>query len=344
MIKSIISISSVIFCLTLSYFTTNKDIQQTWGKDTPVREVLKNLGVSIPDHGVPNPTAEQIQMGKDLMLNGITSGGQLSSKKLVSKHFVCTHCHNMVQEDPDFKVADPEARLTYAMNKNLPFLQGTTMYGAVNRKSWYNDDYIKKYGSLVEAASGDLRESIQLCAVECSQGRKLTDWELDAVVAYLWSLELKLGDLNLTQADYQRLIAAGDGTDKEKKATADWLEKQYFVASPATFGNSWESREKCKDLKGDPKRGKAIYHLSCQHCHADDALLTNFPLDNSKMTFKLLKRHAKKWDSHYSIYYISRTGTKPMMGYKPYMPHYTMERMSDQQLADLQAFIQEETN
>ena len=42
-----------------------------------------------------------------------------------------------------------------------------------------------------------------------------------------------------------------------------------------------------------------------------------------------------------SIYHVNRYGTKPMGGKKAYMPHYTLEKMSNQQLEDLRAYILE---
>ena len=64
----------------------------------------------------------------------------------ISKYYVCTTCHNLEIEDPDLRVSDPETRLTFAKENDLPFLQGSTFKGIVNRESWYNDDYVKKYG------------------------------------------------------------------------------------------------------------------------------------------------------------------------------------------------------
>ena len=38
------------------------------------------------------------------------------------------------------------------------------MYGTVNKVSWYNGDYFKKYGALVKPANQSLKEAIHLCA------------------------------------------------------------------------------------------------------------------------------------------------------------------------------------
>ena len=110
---------------------------------------------------------ELIRMGEELVKEGRTMGPDGKRTKYISKHYVCTTCHNIEIEDPDLKINDPQARLEYAVQHNLPSLQGTTFKGIVNRESWYNDDYVKKYGDeKIEIAHENLREAIQLCAID----------------------------------------------------------------------------------------------------------------------------------------------------------------------------------
>ena len=167
--------------------------------EMPVAEVLKKLGDKSPNQPNTGLKGVSAENGKKLFLEGISTNPSGKKSKKQSKHFVCTSCHNTVQEDPNLSVSDPQARLEYANEKGIPFLQGTTMYGAVNRTSFYNGDYYKKYGSLMEKARNDIREAIQLCAVECAQGRSLKHWEIESILAYLWTLELKMEDLNLAE-------------------------------------------------------------------------------------------------------------------------------------------------
>jgi hypothetical protein len=142
--------------------------------ETSVEDVLVELGARpmphVADVTIPGVSVE---IGAQIVLSGITSyiDGKKTSKQ--SKHFVCTSCHNVQREDPDLAQADPQARLEYGAEHGIPFLPGTTLYGAVNRSTFYNGDYEKKYGDLVKPARNDLREAIQLCAIECSQGRLL---------------------------------------------------------------------------------------------------------------------------------------------------------------------------
>ncbi len=305
-----------------------------------VSQVLEKLGdasLAKPDFSMKGVSAER---GADLFLRGITvspSGGKTSRQ---SKHFVCTSCHNIVREDPDLSVSDPQAKLLYAQKNNLPFLQGTAMYGAVNRTSFYNQDYFKKYGKLVYPAQHNIREAIQLCAIECSQGRRVKDWEIESILAYLWTIDLKLNDLNLSSketAQIESALSSGQGKDEAIKV----IKSHYLAGSPATFTLPPDDWKKGYGLTGNAENGKLIYNLSCKHCH-EDKKYSYFLLDDSRLTFKHLNKHLPNF-SRYSIYQVGRWGTPPMNGKRAYMPQYTAEKMSNQQMEDLRAYIEEKS-
>ena len=309
--------------------------------EMPVAEVLKQLGdksiTHQPNMGLKGVSAEN---GKKLFLEGISKNANGKKSKKQSKHFVCTSCHNIVQEDPNLSVSDPQARLEYAQEKNIPFLQGTTMYGAVNRTSFYNGDYYKKYGDLVDKARNDIREAIQLCAVECAQGRPLKHWEIESVLAYLWTLEMKMEDLDLAAVDFQTIKTAVDnGTNQA--AAISLLKSKYLQSSPATFIAPPDDRKAgAPNLTGNPDNGKLVYDLSCKHCHEGERY-SFFKLDDSQLSLSHLNKHFSKY-SRYSTYQVSRWGTSPVPGKKAYMPQYTKERMSIQQLEDLRAYVRQE--
>jgi len=159
----------------------------------PAKEVLEELGA---DYSAKKPNMSisgvSVEAGRSIIEDGFapTPGGGKTGQQ--SKHFVCTSCHNTQREDPELTVSDPAARLAYTSDRDLPFLQGTTLFGAVNRDNYYNGDYYKKYGDLVDAARNDVRGAIQLCAVECAQGRSLDEWEVESILAYMWSKELQM--------------------------------------------------------------------------------------------------------------------------------------------------------
>lgn len=306
--------------------------------EAKLAETLVQLGDAPqphqPDLSLPGVSAER---GRELVHTGITAkpnGGKTGKQ---SKHFVCTSCHNMEREDPDLRVSDPQARLHYVKDQGLPFLQGTTLYGAVNRNSFYNGFYEEKYGELVTPARNDLREAIQLCAIECSQGRLLEAWELESVLAYLWTIDLTLADLNLEPEQYEMLNAALQGQQDAKAAVA-LLKSYYLPGSPATFAYPPDDRRQGYTAQGDPANGQLIYELSCLHCH-EHGRYAFFRMDNSRETFRYLQKHIPRY-TRYSLYQVSRWGTSPVPGKETYMPNYTQEKLSDQQMEDVRAYIE----
>ncbi len=309
-----------------------------WTESTPVYQVLRYLGEPQAKHELHiNP--QTVRMGREIVHQGYTTDARGKRTRYVSKYYVCTSCHNIEREDPDLRVSDPETRLPYVKEKGIPFLQGTTFRGIVNRETWYNDDYVKKYGKeAIGKAHEDLREAIQLCAIQCSQGRYMAPWEIDAVLAYFWTLQWTLGDLELSAEDYQKLEQEA-GQKASHKALRQWLKTFYLQKSPAHFFDApYDKRKGYEGLKGRPAAGKDIYELSCLYCHKDGGV-SHYILDNSKLSFKHLKSKIEK-DSHMSLYQIIPYGTYAIPGHKPYMPHYPLERMSKQQVEDLRAYVE----
>ena len=313
----------IAFCAFIGFsFSTNKANDN---EQMTVIDILEKKGLDYsskrPDFNIKGVSAE---VGESIFHDGFSSkpNGGKSSKQ--SKHFVCTSCHNVEREDPDLTSFDPQARLIYTNEKGLPFLQGTTMYGAVNRATYYNGDYYKKYGDLVDAARNDIRNAIQLCATECAQGRELKDWELESILAYLWTLEFKLEDLGLDEKTAEELGVEG-------------IQSKYLQGSPATFIPPPDDRKNGSGLIGDPGNGKLIYDNSCLHCHYRGRY-SFLHLDSTKMDFIHLRKTMPKYGRH-SIYQVIRWGVPSKSGKPSYMPQYTAEKMSEQQLADLRAYI-----
>lgn len=331
-----------ILFFSITSFQEKEDTAFEWNENDSVYKVLFDLGEPKPKHYI-EPTAEQIKKGEEIVTLGFTTDSKGRKTTPVSKYYFCTSCHNLQREDPVLYESNAEARLPYVKEHNIPFLQGTTFWGITNRESWYNDDYVRKYGDeKISIANKDLRESIQLCAIECSQGRHMTDWEIDAVLAYYWSLELKMSDLDLAEKDWQKLQKDGNNS-ATRTATIGWLKSKYATKSPAHFYDSPKSKTNGYEgtKPGDPAVGKDIYELSCVYCHQADKGVSHYILDNSKMSFQHLKNKMFK-NSHMSIYQIIPYGTYAIPGHRPYMPHYSVERMTKQQVEDLRAYILQE--
>jgi mono/diheme cytochrome c family protein len=336
--KKTLVLLTILLPIFLLSFQQGKEKKQ-WNKDTPLQQVLLDLGEPKSKHYI-QPTTEQIKKGEELVTKGWTTTPDGDKGKPVSKHYLCTTCHNIQREDPNLRIADPEARLPYVKEKNIPFVQGSTFWGIVNRETWYNDDYVKKYGDWkIERAHNDLRESIQLCAVECSQGRPMEEWEIEAVLAYYWTLDYKMKDLDLTDADWKKLREESQ-SEANAQALRTWLKTFYLQKSPATFYDAPPSKFDGYEGKiGRAEVGKDLYEISCLWCHNAENGVSHYVLDDSRNSFQHLKKMMFK-DSHFSLYQIVAYGTYSIPGHKPYMPHYPEEKMSKQQVEDLRAYIE----
>jgi len=142
----------VAFALVLAISSASDGVVELT-PESSVAEAMYARGQEKPSHFRENLSTEEVERGRQLVWEGITSNppqGETSAP--ISRFFTCVTCHNTVREDPVLTEVNAEARLSYAMENKLPYLQGSTFWGIVNRTSWYNDDYVLKYGELVEKA------------------------------------------------------------------------------------------------------------------------------------------------------------------------------------------------
>lgn len=333
--RSIHIILGVIGLVVLAAFQTNVPENEP----VTVWEALIRLGHEPPQHYVAELDPDMVRRGRELVYEGRTTSPSGGMGTYISPYFVCTDCHNQVQEDPVLTEFDPQARLEYAVEKGLPFVQATTFWGITNRESWYNGDYFQKYGSLVDKARNDVYEATQLCAQECSSGRYLEQWEWEAINQYYWSIQLKLEDLNLKPKEMQRVMRGIEDPKMDRSLLIDMLKRKYALASPADFVEVPEDKKRGYDTApGDPANGELIWDNSCKTCHRYGGP-SQLVLDDARVTFKKFAREMES-NSQFSLYEIVRHGTYAQPGHQQYMPLYTADRLSDQQVEDLRAFIE----
>ena len=335
-IRSTFLLASLFLTALLSwgFFVAGDAPEDTWGEKTPVSFILKDLGEPAAKHTVENWGPELVKRGQQLVMQGAATGPNGEKGARISQYFTCTSCHNTVREDPDLSKISPEARLDHSAEKNVPLFQATTFYGIVNRESWFNGDYEKRYGDRAKASQNDLREAIRLCSEECSQGRVLEPWEEEAILAYFWSLEVRLEDLNLSESDLNTLKEVPE-KEKKRKAHVKWFKEFYPLASPATFGEVPVDVAKGYGLVGVPENGKRIFDFACQKCHMYGVANLNFYDSND--TFQQWMKNTAEGNTG-SIYRVLREGTEPTAEKPLYMPRFTQERLSDQQIEDLKAY------
>lgn len=339
--KSILTITAII-ALSLVLTSLSKSDYYALTKDSSVAEILKELGEKpMPHQAMMNLKGVSVENGKRLVLEGLSTKPDGGTTSKQSAHFVCTSCHNVERDEPNLGIVDAQARMEYSIEKGLPMLQGSSLYGVVNRSSFYNGDYERKYGDLVTPARNDLRQALQLCATVCAQGRKLESWEMESVLAYLWTLDLKTDDLNLSKEEMTNVEKAIN-KDGDKEAAVRLLKSKYFAGSPATFIKPPDNRkEGYAEATGNPVNGKLVYESSCLHCH-EGQKYSYFNLDESDISFDYLEKHFPKY-TRYSTYQVTRYGTSPLPGKKAYMPLYTAEKMTNQMTEDLRAYIKQES-
>jgi len=301
-----------------------------------VEEVLGNLGEDQPIHYMANYDAEKAKIGKDLILHGRTKVDGKYSKR-ISKYFVCTDCHNLKREFKDISSESASDRLEYANANGIAYLPGSTFWGIYNRSSFYNDDYKKKYGSLVDNSRDSLENAIQLCSKYCSSGRYIEDWELESIMHYYKKNELRIKDLSLSENNLKNLQRYSLLKVEEKRELVELIRNSYRQSYSATFLPTMEKDKRKYGEGGDAALGEKIYEKSCLHCHAKKRV-TNLSLDKGVLSARMFWRNMKNY-SDKSIYQIIRYGTYSKTGRKQYMPLYTEEKMSDEQINDLVAYI-----
>ena len=311
-----------------------------------VLDLLLLLGEEKPEHYLDQPSEKLIEVGKEIIFTGKTTHPETGQETVrISDYFYCTDCHTTSPETSNLSsVADPVARLDFLQEQEQPLVPGSTFAGMVNRETWYNGDYAKKYrfSPSVQAARNNLRKAIELCSRECSQGRDPESWETEAMLAYFWSLQWKVADLGFTGADLAELKRRALNQAEHAAITED-IRNRYAIAAPATFGEMPEDSKAGYPVERevDVEKGRIVFQRSCLHCHGADGASEYFFGDKVATWEKLARRFQSP--SKKSLYGLIRLGTKPEKDKRPYMPNFTKERLSDEQIEDLRAYIEKQT-
>ena len=304
--------------------------------DWAVENVLSNLGGKAYNHTIKQADPEKVKIGEQLILNG-RSKNHGKKGKLISIHFVCTDCHNLVKETENPANLSPEDRLDYAIKNKIKFLPGSTLWGIYNRRHWYNEDYVKKYGDIIKNAKDSLTQAVQVCAKYCSSGRFLENWELEAIMHYFKQQELKIRDLPLSLETKRQITNWKELEEDQRKALRETIESSFTTAFPATFMETMPRDNRKYGQGFDAERGEKIFESSCLYCHANKRV-TYLHLEKNRITANMFWNNVTDYND-LTLYQIIRWGTYMKVGRKQYMPHYTKEKMSDRQIEDLVAYI-----
>ena len=124
--------AAVVLCLGFAF--RNSAPKTQYAADTPLADVLQTLGMPKPVHLQGSYTPEEVLRGDELVhFCKTTHPPKGETSTYITKYYKCTSCHNTAREDADLVRPTPEARLQYAAAHDLPFLQGSTFWGIVNR-------------------------------------------------------------------------------------------------------------------------------------------------------------------------------------------------------------------
>lgn len=181
--------------------------------------------------------------------------------------YTCNRCHNDAREDPVLTRQDPAARFAYIQGpparRALKMTQGTTFWGAVNRRTFYNDIYApyrnlcvpldSSYPDPSKLSCGPtkdgcgpgcramdaplLADAVQVCGKYCSVGRYLTDWELASIVTFFWDLQVPLSEVDLRPAQrarVARILTDPRTPEHEKEAARRELAGSFLLAAGET--------------------------------------------------------------------------------------------------------------
>lgn len=306
----------------------------------PVMDVLIKLGMDKPNHYMKSFDSTLANVGENLITKGKANYNGNRGRR-ISSHFQCTDCHSLTKETEKLSDESSDARLSYAIENDLPFYPASTLLGLYNREKFYNDDYYKKYGDLVISARDSIHNAIQLCAKYCASGRYLEDWELDAMMHYFKREELKLKHLTETN-DLIEEVAVAFEQDHFPETMLDEIKSLYISSYSANFAGTMPEEKRTYGENGNALRGEQIYERSCVHCHGNSRV-TYLDLGKDVLSGKYLWNNKEGYDDE-SIYQVIRWGTSPKQGRRQYMPLYTHERMTDDQIEDLMAYIKKLAN
>ncbi len=327
----------------LSWQSPARKQEFEFDKNTPLWAVMSKLG-KIKQNMLDTSRQQSVSKGYELVHQAQTTDfNQRKMGKIAN--MPCVACHNVQPEHHDLQILDPQKRLIYADSMKMPFLPGAPFYGIVNRIYFFTEDYQAIYknelepkNKLMKSAHLELRKAIQACNQIYAKGRELENWETESILAYLWTLEIKMGDLQIPAADMEDVNYSLQNNTGNAKAV-NVLRRHYPEVYPATLSAPppVAKRKKTSPILNNFNNGRKIYELSCLYCHGGKKY-ADFKLDENQSTFLFLKKNFDDSTSRFSIYDALRYYPNAKSN-RTGSPHFTQQRLSDQQLQDLRFYI-----
>jgi len=367
-------------CCCLALFFSAGMVAPGFAAESPGVDVLlggggrarlqAELAKLVFDHGKTYAWRDFANWGKEIFLNGRVAASPTGSgaSRPVSEHFTCAECHNSDREDPVLTVLGPEARFAWIerTGANVFMPQGTTLWGAVNRKGFYTGDDAKYHAMCVPQGEESLPwlpcgplfgfcgpgcrtmnpdslvDATQVCSKYCSVGRYLEAWELAALLAFFWDREITLDDLDLPPQQRAEVLAvlAAPAPDLGQ---AERLRRVVAGAYASMAGNTFRGLPRLAGdaapgkpvveypdgsrFTGDYRRGARLWGLSCSRCHE---------LRDGALTRERARRFSQD-----VVRFHTMIAEGTQRSFRRYMPKFSLERLSRRQSADILAFLQQ---
>lgn len=302
-----------------------------------LREVLSGLGESIPARSAAAPDGTLIDQGRALATAGRSPG---SKDRRLSAYFYCLDCHSA--EKPatlPAGITTPDAALAFAIEHDLPLLPGPDFAGLANRDLFFTGDIAAGYGAPGEGIP-QLEAAVQFCNTTLAAGREITPPEMEALLAYLQSLEWKMADLGYRGADLAELKRRMLNPDEHAGIRSE-LKQRALPARTSTAGTLPQDPAAGYRIEGnpDPQTGKEIWSRSCLHCHGADGASEHYFGDKPGTWTKLAGAFASG-----DLYARLRRGGLPESATGARMPPFAAEKLNNAQIEHLRAYLAERSN
>lgn len=335
--RSCLSLLAVVALLLNSCENTeNEEVEKselqpgTLTDTTPLSDFLSLLGAESKPRFPGTDDPGLVAAGREMIYKGRLPNSQ--GEKL-SEYFYCADCHSAEREQRLLSPhGDAQATVDFSIENDLPLLPASTFAGITDRVAYFESGTTDSL-EIEAKPKSDLESAVQFCSTALARGRELNPVEMQAVLAYLFSLEWRVGDLGFRGADLAELKRRSLNR-REHNTIVEDLQKRYPLRALRIRGDlPTESKSGYPSVKEtNPERGHQIWSKACLHCHGAEGASQHF-FGNRVSTWRKLLSLFEDGTAYRHI----REGSGSENGV--YMPPYPVNKLGEQEIEDLRAYI-----
>ena len=300
--------------------------------ETTVSDFLESLGLETKNSPPGADDPGLIKAGEELVLTGRLPN---ASGQRLSSYFYCADCHHSHREHSELRPIPERDFLEHAVANDLPLLPASSFAGITNREGHFKNEIAALYEP-TDAAQLNLEDAVQFCSTEIARGRRLNAVEMQALLAYLHSLEWRINDLGIRGADLSELKRRAINPREHRKIGED-ISSRFPSQVIASVDREDNSSETLTALDPNPQRGQQIWSAACLHCHGAEGASQHF-FSNRKSTWKKLAVLVE--DGSVARHIRGKTETKNDS--VVVMPPFPLEKLSQKDIKDLETFLREQ--